>query len=412
MAEPELAWDAVEPIDEDESAIPLPSQSTVAQILDVSVVLPCLDEEASVGLCVSEALQAIAEAGWTGEVVVVDNGSTDRSAGVAQEAGARVVRETTPGYGAAILRGISAAHGRVVVMADADATYPLDRLAEIAGPVLDGQAELMLASRLESATMRSMPLLHRFVGTPVLTWLVRESTGTEGLSDSQSGFRAFEHGLAKRLGLQATGMEFASEMLIRAAHNGVAVGEVPLGYRPRVGESKLSTWRDGLRHLRLILRLSPHLLLWWPGLISLGLGLLVYVFSLTVPTGPAIGGLTWQPIFFGTILVVLGLVSATSGALLARFSPTAAPRTREAFLWVSSERTIRVAWRAGAGLAIAGVALEGILFALWITNANVSAYSRLHLAGIAQGLILCGALMAATVGIYRLVMAERLARVL
>jgi hypothetical protein len=382
--------------------------SAPAADLDVSVVLPCLNEEASVAACVREAQNAVRAAGWLGEVIVVDNGSTDRSAERAAEVGARVVHESVRGYGSAILGGIRVARGRVVVMADADSTYPLDRLADVARPVLDGNVDLMVATRLEAASMESMPLLHRFVGTPVLTWLVREGTGSRTFSDSQSGFRAFDRDLADRLALRCTGMEFASEMLIRAAQHGVSVGEVPLGYRARVGESKLSTWRDGMRHLRLILGLTPHLLLWWPGVASLLLGILVYGASLLAPQGQTLGGPTWQPVFFGTILVVLGLVFAMSGALLARYSPTVAPGTRSAFMWVSDPLRIRQAWRAGLGLLLVGVTLEVVLFVLWLSDATVSAYTRLHLASLAQGLLLCGVLLVAGVGMYSLVVERRL----
>jgi glycosyltransferase involved in cell wall biosynthesis len=159
--------------------------------LDISVVLPCLDEEASVGACVSEALEAITAAGLTGEVVVVDNGSTDDSAQVAREAGARVVVELEPGYGNAIASGVSAARGRVVVMADADSTYPLDRVVELARPVLDGGADIVLGNRMSDANDATMPFLHRTLGTPVLSWLNRRAAPGLRVRDSQSGFRAF-----------------------------------------------------------------------------------------------------------------------------------------------------------------------------------------------------------------------------
>lgn len=137
-----------------ELAVPLVEWDLGTEPLDVTVVLPCLNEERSVGLCVTEALAAIAQAHWTGEVVVVDNGCEDRSAELAAAAGARVVFEPTRGYGAAILCGIRSARGSVIVLADADCTYPLDELAKVAGPVMNGDAELVLASRLGSATVR------------------------------------------------------------------------------------------------------------------------------------------------------------------------------------------------------------------------------------------------------------------
>ena len=348
-------------------------------VVDVSIVLPTLNEEESVGLCVREALNAAAAAGWSAEVVVVDNRCTDRSADVAASAGARVVFESTPGYGAALLCGIDHARGAVVVMADADCTYPLDRLSEVVAPVMAGRADLMLGSRLDAATRHTMPLLHRFVGTPVLTWLVRAGSGANGLSDSQSGFRAFRRDLPYRLGLQATGMEFASEMLIRAAQQGATVSEVPLGYRPRVGESKLSTWRDGWRHLRLILKLAPHLLLWYPGLLAIGLGVATY-FATFAASG--------RFDFLGTTLILLGVLAASTGALLACHSPAASARTRAAFGWVRGPICLR------AGLMLAAVGL------------GLDLAHRIGPAGVAQGIMLAGVAVAAIAAIYRLVISS------
>lgn len=375
-------------------------------LLDVTVVLPCLDEEASVAACVAEAAGAILQAGWTGEVLVVDNGSLDRSVAVATSAGARVVVESQRGYGAALRRGIAEARGSIVVMADADCTYPLSQLHQIVQPVRDGTADIMIGSRLDSATRRSMPLLHRFVGTPTLTWLVREGTGATGLSDSQSGFRAFRSDIVDRLGLRATGMEFASEMLIRAAQRNLNVAEIPLGYRDRLGESKLSTWSDGMRHLRLIIRLSPHLLLWKPGLALMALGVMTYLLGFVSPAGTGVGTFTWDPVFFATILVVLGLLGSLSGALLARHSPSASLRTRQRFAWVDQPRFLIGGPRLGVALVAIGVILEGLLFIAWVSHTTLSQSLRMHLAGIAQGLLLTGTILAAVVAMYRLIAHE------
>ena len=389
-----------------EVAVPPVDWVFETEALDITVVLPCLNEEQSVGLCVKEALAAIARAGWTGEVVVVDNGCEDRSAELAAAAGARVIFEPTRGYGAAILCGIRSARGAVVVMADADCTYPLDELAKVAGPVMNGDAELVLSSRLGSTTREAMPLLHRFVGTPALTWLMRAGTGVADVTDSQSGYRAFNGQLIDKLGLRATGMEFASEMLIRAAQRQVAVKEVELGYRSRIGESKLSTWRDGMRHLRLILRLSPHLLLWGPGLAAMLAGWAIYAATLVDSRGASVGSLTWQPVFFGTILVVVGLLAAMSGALVARHSAAASAPTRESFSWVSDPNCLRWMMLIGVALACAGLALDALLFDFWVTNAHFNPLQKLHLASLAQGLLLDGILLGAAVAVYRVVLAE------
>lgn len=226
------------------------------------------------------------------------------------------------------------------------------------------------------------------------------------VTDSQSGYRAFSGHLIDKLGLRATGMEFASEMLIRAAQHRVAVKEVALGYRSRVGESKLSTWRDGMRHLRLILRLSPHLLLWGPGLAAIVAGWVIYGATLADSQGASVGSLTWQPIFFGTILEVVGLVAAISGALLARHSAAASESTRESFSWVSDPICLRWILLIGVALACAGLALDGLLFGLWVTKAHLNPVQKLHLASVAQGLLLDGVLLAAAVGVYRMLLAE------
>jgi glycosyltransferase involved in cell wall biosynthesis len=366
----------------------------------VSVVLPCLNEEESVGLCVKEALTAIESAGWSGEVVVVDNGCTDNSVAVALAAGAVVVREVIPGYGAAILRGISESRGDVVVMADADLTYPLDRLAELVKPVLEDGVDIMIGSRLESATMQSMPFLHRYLGTPALTWLIRRSTGHTHLSDSQSGFRAFRRDRINGLRLRATGMEFASEMLVRAAQMSLVLQETPLGYRERVGESKLSTWRDGKRHLKQIIKTSPNLLLWYPGLVLLGLGIATSVYEV-VSDETKIGSLKWQPIFLGPILLTWGLIATLSGAVMTRFSPWATSTTRRQFTWVTDRRMQRKLQILGIVIFAGGTGIDLELFISWLVHGSSGTFANIPLASFAQSLLLDGAILFVAVSMFR-----------
>lgn len=380
-----------------------PAQRRVEPVLDVSIVLPCLDEEESVGLCVTEAYEALAAAGLTGEVVVADNGCTDRSAEVARTAGARVIEERVPGYGAAIQAGIRVARGRVVVMADADCTYPLDRLGELVRPILDGETDLCLGSRLSEATRHSMPFLHRFVGTPALTLLVRQGGGYANLTDSQSGYRAFSREAVADLGLRSTGMEFASEMLLRASHAGWAVRELPLGYRERIGDSKLSTWRDGMRHLLLIMKLSPYQLLWAPGLALTSLAAVLYTLGIVAPEGVGVGSLTWQPVFFASICLVLGVTAGLAAAVVGYHLPSAAETVRYRYRWVGNPRFPQHV--AGIGLAIvgSGLLLDAVLMVAWLSGAGGSAL-RLTLAGLAQGFILTGAILAVFALLYRLLL--------
>jgi hypothetical protein len=358
------------------------------ETLDVSVVLPCFNERDSVGLCIPEALQALGDAGLTGEVLVVDNNSTDGSAEVAAAAGARVIFERRKGYGAALAAGIDAAKGRIVVMADADCTYPLDRLAQIIAPVLDGTHDLVLGARMSQANRHSMPILHRLIGSPVLTYLLRQSAGRMPVTDSQSGFRAFRRSTIVDLDLKSSGMEFASEMLIRAGQRNMRIEEVDLGYRPRVGESKLDTWRDGLRHLRLIFSLNPHLALWQVGTTASVLGMAATIIGALHPQGLVVGSLVWQPIFFSSILILLGLLGLLSGALLAFHAPTSAPAVRRAFSWIADPSFHRAVLGVAIVLGGAGVAVDAALFAAWVTGGTANNLQRVELAGFAQSMII------------------------
>src|SRR3954454_23445975 len=209
----------------------------------VSVVIPCLNEEEHIEECVARARAALKGAGIPGEVIVVDNASEDRSAERAGAAGARVVPEQRRGYGSAYLAGLGAAVGDYIVMADADLTYDFSEIPRFV-ELLDDGAELVMGDRMDNIQPGAMPWLHRYVGNPILTGVLNMFFQT-GVKDAHCGMRALRRDVLPRLGLRTTGMEFASEMVIRAAKVDLDIRQVPIESHPRAGGTKLSTLRGG-----------------------------------------------------------------------------------------------------------------------------------------------------------------------
>lgn len=335
----------------------------------VAVVLPCLDEREAVGLCVEQAWAALRGAGLQGEVIVVDNGSTDGSIEVAAAAGAGVIDEPHRGYGRALRTGFEHTGADVIVMADADGTYDLSQVPRIARPVLDGDADLVLATRLDGSTRKSMPVLHRYVGTPVITFLTSRACGRNVTSDSQTGYRAFRRDRMLGVGLQSDGMELASEMLIKAARGGLRIRNVEGGYAARIGDSKLETWSDGWRHLMLILLLAPDLLLIGPGLVLAAVGLGALGLAFVQPEGVEIGSARWQPVFFSGIALVLGVQALLGGAILAHASPVAAASTRR-FAFLDDPRLPTRALAIGVGAIVCGLVIDVALFLAWWSDTS------------------------------------------
>jgi glycosyltransferase involved in cell wall biosynthesis len=269
---------------------------------EISVIVPCLNEEKAIGSVVDKAFEGIRRTGMTGEVVVVDNGSTDASAAIAEANGAIVVREPCRGYGSAYLAGLDAARGDYVIMGDADDTYPLADLGAFVDELNRGN-DLVLGSRFKGTIHGdAMPFLNRFVGNPILTGMLNVLFGVR-VSDAHCGMRAVRRDALPRLDLHSTGMEFASEMVFKAYRRGLSVSEVPIDYYPRVGESKLNRFGDAWRHVRFMLLYSPSWLYLLPGSLMLLFGI---VGMLSLAAGPMdVFGRTWQ------IHTMLGFVALT-----------------------------------------------------------------------------------------------------
>lgn len=273
---------------------------------ELSVVMPCLDEESTIGRCVEKALLGIARCGLPGEVIVADNGSTDRSVALALAAGARVVRQPQRGYGHAYQAGFAAARGRYLIMGDSDDTYDFAAIAPFVALLRSGAYDYVLGSRFKGTILSgAMPWHHRYIGNPLLTGLLNRLFGLDS-SDAHSGMRAFTREAYARMLLRSPGMEFASEIVINAAKARLRITEVPITYYPRAGESKLRSFRDGWRHLRYLLLHSPDWLFLAPSAVLLGSGLaLLLVLALT---GGTFGGTAWviQATALAAFCAVLG----------------------------------------------------------------------------------------------------------
>jgi glycosyltransferase involved in cell wall biosynthesis len=334
----------------------------------ISVVLPCLNEIAAVATVVREAKDALCKAGVEGEVIVVDNGSTDGSAEAAEGAGARVVRERRRGYGAAYMGGFAAATGDVVVMADADGSYDFASLPSFLERIRAGD-DLVMGSRFKGhIEPGAMPWTHRHIGSPILSGLLNVLYRT-GIEDAHCGMRAFRRAVLPDLRLRMPGMEFASEMVVNAARSGLRVGEVPVNYRVRGGRSKLRTVPDGWRHLRFLMLYSPTHLFLIPGLILLLVGVL---FLVALLPGPVIvlGRLfDIHVMVLGALLTLIGFQILTIGlyaktlAVTLRLQPV--DRTLAVLRRVFSlERGLAV----GAALFIIGFGVDFGIAARWVAS--------------------------------------------
>ena len=335
---------------------------------EITVVLPCLNEAEAVSACVEEAFKGIALTGLSGEVIVVDNGSTDASEERAKSAGARVVRESRKGYGSAYLRGFAEAKGNYVIMADADGTYDLTQIPEFIERLRSGD-DFVNGSRARGA----IPFLHRYVGVPILTWVLNILSGTR-FSDAHCGIRGFTKEAIKRMRLRTTGMEFASEIILQSARAKLKTSEMAVPYRERTGESKLRSFPDGWRHLRFMFLYSPNALFIVPGLSAFVLGKAL-MWSLV--WGPlAIGNITldYHYMIGGSVIAIMGFQALLLG-LHARiyFDTVGLTHDDPLVSWISQNITLERGLVFGLLLIIGGVILFGWLLNEWLSGGEAFA---------------------------------------
>ena len=334
--------------------------------IELTILMPCLNEAETIGVCIDKAFSYLARSGIRGEVLVADNGSTDNSRAMSSERNARIVPVEQRGYGAALRAGITAARGRYVIMGDADDSYDFARLDDFVAKLNEGY-DVVMGNRFRGGiSPGAMPVLHRYLGNPLLSVIGRLFFKVK-IGDFHCGLRGFNRARVLDLSLHTTGMEFASEMIIAAALRQYAITEVPttLSKTGRSRPSHLRTWRDGWRHLRFLLIFSPRWLFIYPGFAFMALGLLgaALLFRGKVEIGNGIV-IDIHTFLVASIAILVGLQSISLGVIARRFATTygflpKSERYRTLFAGFSLERGLLLA------LVIGLAGLGGLFWAIY-----------------------------------------------
>ncbi len=330
---------------------------------ELTILMPCLDEAETLATCIGKAKRFLIEADVDGEVLIADNGSTDGSVQIAEDNGAKVVHVADRGYGAAILGGIDAAEGRYIIMGDADDSYDFSALLPFLMELRAG-AQLVMGNRFKGGIEPgAMPFLHRYVGNPVLSFVGRLFFGSK-LGDFHCGLRGFNRDAIQSLRLVCPGMEFASEMVVKATLASLDIREVLTTLRPdgRTRAPHLNTWRDGWRHLRFLVMFSPRWMFLYPGALMLMLGLAFSAILALTPVG--IGAVVFdiQTLLYTSAMTIIGL-QMLSLALIVRLIGNRTGYLPDsmaldtAMRWITVERGLII----GLLLTVAG--------AIWTVNA-------------------------------------------
>jgi glycosyltransferase involved in cell wall biosynthesis len=340
----------------------LASRVAAGDRFELSVVMPCLNERETVGVCVRKAVDALSDAGISGEVIVADNGSTDGSVELARAEGARIVEVTQKGYGNALKGGILASRSEFVLMGDADDSYDFTHVSRFVEQLRSG-SDLVMGNRfLGGIAQGAMPPLHRYLGNPVLSGIGRLFFHSP-CGDFHCGLRAFRRASFERMDIRSTGMEFASEMVVKASLLQMKISEVPTTLSPdgRSRAPHLRTWRDGWRHLRFLLMYSPRWLFLYPGLLLILLGIVGCAFLLPGPIVVHGVGLDVHTLLYAFMAVLLGVQLVAFAAFTKIFAITEGllpedSRLNRVFQWVTLE----------SGLILGGVLMVlGFVGSFW-----------------------------------------------
>jgi glycosyltransferase involved in cell wall biosynthesis len=352
----------------------------------VSVVIPCLNEAETIAECVTLARGVLDESGLDGEVIVVDNGSADGSGNLARTAGALVVDEPRRGYGSAYLAGLSVARGDFIIMIDADLTYDFGEIPRFVEELERG-AQVVIGNRMQNIKPGAMPLLSR-IGNPLLSGFLNVLHRTN-VRDVHCGMRALRRDVLPVLNLRTVGMEFASEMVIRATRERLDVREVPIELHPRVGESKLSPFRDGWRHLRVILVYNPTFLFLIPGAIMFTIGSIITL--LVFADVPLFGrNLYTHSLIVGCLLILLGVQAIGLGLSARAFGVYFISEQDQLFRKLRARLRLEHGLALAAIVGIAGIALSAVVVARWASH-GFGSLQEVRLAILAATVISVGA---------------------
>lgn len=336
--------------------------------VEVSAVIPCLNEARTIGICIQKAFSSFVTLGIRGEVIVVDNGSSDESVEIAERLNARVIHEARKGYGAALTRGIREAYGTIVIMGDADDSYDWAAIGPFISEINEGY-DLVMGNRFRGGIMKgAMPPLHRYLGNPVLSWIGRRAFHT-GVGDFHCGMRAFTKSAFLRMDTVSSGMEFATEMVASAAYLGLKISEIPIKLYPdkRGRPPHLRSFRDGWRHLRLILTHAPDYLYLVPGISLFLVGVLIQGLLIG---GPArVGAISLGPntLALGAMLTLVGFNIVTLGILAKALMAYRYAEINTNFLtWIRKHFTLEVGLISGTILASLGIGIDFSTAVEWL----------------------------------------------
>jgi hypothetical protein len=375
----------------------------------VSAVMPCLNEARTIGICVEKAKEAFTRLGMAGEVVVADNGSTDGSAEIARAAGARVVSQPVKGYGAALQAGIEAARGRVIVMADADDSYDWSAIAPLVLKLEEGY-DLVVGNRFRGGIQPgAMPWLHRYVGNPVLSGFTRLAFGV-AVGDVHCGMRAFTKTAFERMRTATLGMEFATEMIANAAHNGLRITEVPTRLYPdkRGRPPHLRSFRDGWRHLRFILTYAPDYLYLAPGAALLAAGLLLQALLVAGPVELGGTSLGIHYLALGAMLSLVGFNVINLGVLAKAVMGQRYDNLRSRTIGlITRSFSLEGGLVTGGLLMLGGLGVDGAILAIRLAHPGEAMEGTVHLAFVATTMVVLGLNLLFSSFLLAMVMASR-----